>query len=315
MRGIPSGSQPWHMHIITHHTISDLYTDLHLPAGEAAVFAVHFKPDIIRDIPFKSPVFRAEYFSFGFIRAGSGRYTIDEHPYSFGPRTVYVTNPGHLKSFEIDSLQDAYMITASEQFLREAVHPDIFDEFPFLLAEAAPAHVLEQEGFEGLYTLVRHMSDEFRRDSAFKHQILGSLLTALLLKLKEACWMDYNPMLEGSRNSQIVKSFRQMLDAHFKAAVENRQSPGKLQAQEVGEKLNLHPNYLNSVIKAKTGRTINEWIAAKTLSAAKSLLHGTGLSAKEIAYRLGFSEPTHFIRFFKKHEHATPIAYRKSRML
>jgi AraC-like DNA-binding protein len=94
--------------------------------------------------------------------------------------------------------------------------------------------------------------------------------------------------------------------------MENEQNNNKLQVQHFAERLNLHPNYLNSVIKSKTGKTINEWIVVRTLSISRSLLKNTELSVKEIGYRLGFSEPTHFNRFFKKHQNTTPVEYRKS---
>jgi AraC family transcriptional regulator, transcriptional activator of pobA len=141
---------------------------------------------------------------------------------------------------------------------------------------------------------------------------LGKLFEVLLLKLKEEFWMDYNPIIEGNRNSQIVKSFKQLLESEFKKIMVEQQDGSKLQVQYFGERLNLHPNYLNSVIKSKTGKTINEWIVIRTLSVAESLLKNTSLSVKEIAYRLGYSEPTHFNRFFKKHQNLTPIVYRKS---
>ncbi|MBN1821586.1 MAG: AraC family transcriptional regulator, partial [Prolixibacteraceae bacterium] len=38
----------------------------------------------------------------------------------------------------------------------------------------------------------------------------------------------------------------------------------------------------------------------------------TSYSSKEIAYKLGFSEPTHFSRFFKKHTQNSPNTFRKS---
>jgi len=85
-----------------------------------------------------------------------------------------------------------------------------------------------------------------------------------------------------------------------------------MQAQYLAKKLNLHPNYLNAVIKSKTGRTVNDWISKRTLSVAKSLLINTSYSSKEIAYKLGFSESTHFSRFFKKHSKLTPNTFRKS---
>jgi AraC-like DNA-binding protein len=66
------------------------------------------------------------------------------------------------------------------------------------------------------------------------------------------------------------------------------------------------------VIKSKTGRTVTDWISHQTLMVAKDFLLNTSYSSKEIAYKLGFSEPTHFSRFFKKQTQMAPNAFRKS---
>ena len=242
------------MEIIIHHNIADLYKSLNLPLEQDIDFTIHFKPDIVNQVPYKSPVFRADYFCFNFIKDGSGFYTIDEHTFPFSNRTIYFTNPGHIKSYEINKLKDAYMITFTENFLRENVHPEVFDEFPFLLAEIVSPKVLSEKKFREFETLYKLIFDEHEKSSVYKNKILGNLFVALLLKIKEEFWLDYNPIIEGNRNSQIVKSFRRLLESEFRKILEKQQNDNKLQAQHFAERLNLHPNYLNSVIKSKTGK-------------------------------------------------------------
>jgi YesN/AraC family two-component response regulator len=192
------------------------------------------------------------------------------------------------------------------------VHSEIFNEFPFLLAEIVPPKKLSENDLSEFEILYNQILNEFNKDSEYKNKILGSLFLVLLLKIKEKFWLNYNPIDEGNRNSQIVKTFKQLLETEFKKVLEDEESNGILQVQYFAEKLNLHPNYLNSVIKSKTGRTVNDWISKRTLSIAKSLLLSTPYSSKEIAYKLGFSEPTHFSRFFKKHTQLSPSLFRKS---
>lgn len=300
------------MKIIVHHQISDLYKTLNLPFEQEIDFTILSIPGIHPQIPFKSPKLRADYFSFILTREGSGIYYLDDHKFPFGPGTIYFTNPGHIKSYELHESTDAYIIALSDNFLRENVHSEVFGEFPFLLAELAPPRKLPENDLEEFSILYKQILDEFRKDSAYKNKILGNLFTVLLLKIKEKFWLNYNPLEEGTRNSQIVKSFKQLLESEFSKVMAGGENESKLQAQYLAEKLNLHPNYLNSVIKSKTGRTVNEWISRQTLTTAKSLLTSTPYSSKEIAFKLGFSEPTHFSRFFKKHTQLSPGAFRKS---
>ena len=207
--------------------------------------------------------------------------------------------------------EEAYIITLTESFLRDHVHTEIYGEFPFLLAEKVPPHQLSAGTFEDFDLLYQQILLEFKSNSRFKKKIIGNLVMVLLLKIKEKFWSKYNPIEEGNRDSQIVKSFKRLLETEFKKILGTDQSDIKPQAQYFAEKMNLHPNYLNSVIKSKTNKTVNQWISSRTLSVAKSRLINTSYSVKEIAYQLGFSEPTHFSRFFKKHTQQSPITFRK----
>ncbi|HMQ46201.1 MAG TPA: helix-turn-helix transcriptional regulator [Saprospiraceae bacterium] len=299
--------------MLIHHNISDLYKTLGLPVEQEIDFTILSIPDIHPHLPFKSPILRADYYSLILTREGSGVYYLDDHEFPFDSKTIYFTNPGHIKSYELVESGEAYIISLTERFLRDYVHEEIYGEFPFLLAEKAPPQKLSPDDFEDFNTLYKQILIEFRSTSLYKNKILGNLLMVLLLKIKEKYWTQYNPIEEGNRDSQIVKSFKRLLEAEFKKILGNDRHEVKLQVQYLAEKMNLHPNYLNSVIKSKTGRTVNDWISKRTLSVAKSLLISTAFSSKEIAYQLGFSEPTHFSRFFKKHTQQSPATFRKSR--
>ncbi|MEM8888922.1 MAG: helix-turn-helix transcriptional regulator [Bacteroidota bacterium] len=296
------------MSLIVHQNISDLFKALNLPLKQELDFSIHFLPDMHKELPFRSPVFRAEYFSFVFVKKGAGSYQIDAHEFSFQDRTLYFTNPGHIKAFHIQRAEEAYIITLSESFLRINVHPRIFDEFPFLLAETVPPKILPEDQFSEFETLYLQIFQEYHKDSPYKDRILGNLFVVLLLKIKEKFWQQYDPILDGDRDSLIVQKFKQLLEAHFQQDSQTT----TLQAQDLAKQMNLHPNYLGQVIKSKTGKKLTDWIAERTTEEAKSLLKNTSLSAKEIAFSLGFSEATHFSRFFKKQTGSSPMAFRKS---
>ncbi|MFK7949183.1 MAG: helix-turn-helix domain-containing protein [Saprospiraceae bacterium] len=300
------------MEKIAHHNISDLYKTIGLPIKQELDFSILSIPNIHPQIPFKSPVLQAEYFSFILTKKGSGVYYLDDNKFPFDSRTIYFTNPGHIKSYELIESKEALIIMLTDKFLRENVHFEIYAEFPFLLAEKSPPNKLLDSNFEEFETLYKQILIEFKKDSPYKNKIIGNLFSVLLLKIKEQFWANYNPIEEGNRGSQIVKSFKILLESAFKEVLRNEQNDVNLQAQYFAEKMNLHPNYLNSVIKSKTGKTVNDWISSRTLSVAKFLLINRSYSFKEIAYRLGFSEPTHFSRFFKKNTTLSPTAFRKT---
>jgi AraC family transcriptional activator of pobA len=67
---------------------------------------------------------------------------------------------------------------------------------------------------------------------------------------------------------------------------------------------------LNRALKEIAEKTTTEIIAERILQEAKILLRQSSWNVSEIAYALGFKEPTHFNNFFKKHTKISPLKFR-----
>lgn len=299
--------------IVFYKNLYDTYYKLGLPVegiDPASDFTINNLKDLHPELPFKSHSYRPNYFSFLFVKDANGRYTTDDLSFESEPGTIYFTNPGHQKSFEWTRMEEVYLITFTEQYLKENVHHEIFAEFPFLLAETVHPKVLEPARFVEFEQLYLQIYKEYKQDSVLKKKVIAGLFVVLLLKIKEYFWLDYNPISEGNRSSQIVKTFKKSLEAHYRDLV-NGKADKVFRAHDYAALQSLHPSYLNNVIKSKTGKSITTWISEKTIAEAKSLLQQSTLSIKEIAYLLGFAESTHFSNYFKKYTDRSPADYRK----
>lgn len=291
--------------IVVHDRLQDLFDTLGIDIWQDAEFTIHPLEEVHSEVR-QSPTFRANYYTFVFLKTGRSEYTLDGQSFSAKPRTVYFTNPGHLKSFRLHERCTGHLLTFSEKFLKQNVHPRVFDDFPFLLAETVPPGYLSEEEFTEYHRLVRQIAEEYQRDTTYKYRIIGNLFVVTLLKIKERFWGHYDPQ---DRGSMIVQTFKQQLEKNYRALDQFRRLPN---VQDYAEAQQLHPNYFSTVIKNKTGRSVNAWINEKTLLEAQALLRQPSLSIKEVAYHLKFSEPTHFSKFFRKHTQQTPNAYRQS---
>ncbi|SFD47733.1 AraC-type DNA-binding protein [Chitinophaga sp. CF118] len=299
--------------ILSFNSLLDQYIYLDLPVDmidTTTQFTIHNLREIHAELPYISPTYRANFYSFVFVKDGEGRYTTDAQSFPTEPGTIYFTNPGHYKSFEWKRLNEVYLITLSESFLKENVHPNIFTEFSFLLAETVPPKTLHDEIFAEFEQLYQQILKEYFSHSPYKNRMIGNLFVVLLLKIKEYFWEDYNPIYEGNRSSQIVKNFKRTLEQHYRELMSGKVDK-PFRVQDYADVQGLHSNYLSNVIKSKTGKPIGTWIIEKTISEAKSLLQNTSVPIKEISYQLGFAESTHFSNYFKKHTDLTPVLYRK----
>jgi AraC family transcriptional regulator, transcriptional activator of pobA len=292
-------------------SMSEFYASIGGTLEQDVDFTVHQLEEVHGEVPLKSPLFRANYYSILVIRKGRGRYIIDGQSYPTQDRTVYFTNPGHVKGFEIYQLSYGYVITFSESFLKQYVHESVLDEFPFLIAEVAPPNYPDPEVFQIFDDLGTQLLQEYQSDSPYKFRVIGNLTVVLLLRIKEWFWKTYNPMTEVSGSSAIALTFKRNLESHFRNLLAG-QCDRIFQVQDYAQAQYLHPSYFSTVIKRKTGKSVNQWIAEKTISEAQALLARSQESVQEIAFRLGFKDAAHFSRFFKKHTEMSPVTFRQS---
>lgn len=298
---------------VTVKDLHELYEVMHLPldpVDSTSGFTIHYLQDTFKTLPFTSVPFRPNYFSFLFIKDAFGKYTIDDQQFEVEPGTVYFTNPGNYRVFEWHKITDTCLITFNEAYLKEYVHDDVYRDFSFLLTETVQPRILKPDQFSLIQELYQQIHREHLSNSPYKNKFIGAMMVALLLKIKEYFFQDYNPIYEGNRSSQIVKTFKRDLEQHFRDLVNGR-TDEQLRVQDYADKQFLHVNYLSSVISNKTGKSISAWIADKTIGEAKVMLQDPKLSIKEVGGKLGFLEASHFSNYFKKHTEQSPAQYRK----
>lgn len=290
-----------------------LYTYLGLPddcIDSNNEFSILNLGDYPVPVPYTSPVYRANFFSFVFVKNSTGTCSSDNHRFDLQPGTVYFNNPGHIKQFMLNEMNELYLLTLNESFLKKNVHASIFEEFPFLLAESVAPRILDTEQYSELEQLYLQIKKVYLSSSEYRNKLIGHLFVVLLLKLKEAFWSDYNPIAEGNKSSKIVRTFMENLETHYRQLVLEK-TEKVYRVQNYASMQGLHPNYFSNVIKTKTGKPVSSWITEKTITEAKSLLQNSTTPIKQIAGLLGFTEATHFSNYFKKNTNTSPAFYRR----
>jgi len=299
-------------------SLYELYQSLHLPVDQfdsTEGFTIFNLKDIGFALPYQSAVYRPNFFSFLFVKNGKGKYVINGQTFEAQPHSIYFTNPSNDRTFSWEAIEEIYLVTFDETFLKKYIGKEIFEDFPFLLTETVQPRVVPDPFYNDMENLYLNIEREYRApQSPIKYKVLGHLLAVLLLKIKDFFWQDYNPIYEGNRSSQIVIQFKRQLEHHYRNLSAGRVDT-VFRIQDYANLQNLHPNYLSNVIKIKTGKPIATWIAEKTIAEAKSLLMNASVPVKEISYKLGFSEVAHFSNYFKKHTNLSPSKFRQQHNL
>lgn len=83
-------------------------------------------------------------------------------------------------------------------------------------------------------------------------------------------------------------------------------------AADYANRLSVHVNHLNRVVKSVSGKTTSELIAARICTEAIRMLQQSALSISEVAFALGFEEPASFSAFIRRHTGSSPSSYRRT---
>jgi AraC family transcriptional regulator len=78
-------------------------------------------------------------------------------------------------------------------------------------------------------------------------------------------------------------------------------------ASDVG----VHPVHLAATFRRSFGVTVGEYVRERRVERARRMLAEGKRSITEIAFDLGFANPSHFSRVFSAYTGATPLEYRK----
>ncbi len=157
----------------------------------------------------------------------------------------------------------------------------------------------DTQNFELLFKLFKR---EFQRKDHFQGEMLMVLLKKLLIMFKRMTHKVVEREEIPHKTPDVIGEFSYLVETHFR---------NKHQVNDYAELLNKSPKTISSIIKKHTKKTALSLINERILAEARRLLLFSDKTSEEIAYDLGYSEPGHFSKFFKRNEGTSPSQFRK----
>jgi two-component system response regulator YesN len=85
----------------------------------------------------------------------------------------------------------------------------------------------------------------------------------------------------------------------------------EISLRKLSEAVGINPYYLSHLFRKEMGISFLEYLTSVRMSIAKNLLRQTTMSIMEICLEVGYQDPSHFAKTFKKKEGIHPTEYRK----
>lgn len=151
--------------------------------------------------------------------------------------------------------------------------------------------------------LFKQIHSELASEDSSLEEMLRILLKQIIIK-STRIWKNTHEINteESSQEMEFIRKFSQLVEWNFTT---------KHTVADYADLLNITPKLLNKRITKFSRDTPNDLIKQRIILEAQRLLAHTDLSVKEISYKLGYEDPSYFIRLFTKQAGMSPQHFRK----
>lgn len=247
---------------------------------------------------------KSAFYRLGLGRMGNVCLDCGLESFFFQAGDIVFTFPGQVFSMHDKSADfSAYYMLFSEEFIADAVSlKNIREQFPFLNYGSAQHFQLDASELEEIEHLILKINVEIQHRKPDLKQAIQSYIHLILIQAHRSyVRQGLDKKESGASENALLKRYKNLVSEHFIS---------KRNLSDYAAMLHVSADHLSKSIRKQSGKTAHELIEEMLILEAKALLMHTEASVAEIAYRLEFSDPSYFNKFFRKHTAHTPLQYR-----
>lgn len=275
------------------------------PGGNG--FKVEHMPELLESKSFDNCSPHIHYFyEILWFKDGVGRHTVDFTEYDVRPNTIFFLSPGQVHHFDNCTSYSGVSIKmcadfmqndegASSLFLKYNVF-HTFDTTPCFHIDDATAHTLNI------------LAEDMERESANVGQfgnidVLKALLRIFLVQTLRHGTQDIEHRLDDLKPSHMLFTrFRKMVGKEYMRLHT---------VQEYADGLNVAVRTLNKCVNECSNMSPLAFINQRIILEAKRMVRYTNMMIKEIAFELGYDDPSYFVKLFKRETGYLPSDFRE----
>jgi AraC-like DNA-binding protein len=253
---------------------------------------------------------RRGFYKVVFVYDGEGEFTLGLNTYQISKPTILFIHPNDIISWKRTSeKQTGYYCTFQKELLDDQSGLKTIAFKNELFSNKDRSVILLQE--ESIKEIIEIFTKMNREENLNSVNMVDTICTYLqLIMLESLKNTDYVQPISTNKEFNHIYQFLELLEEHTNNI--SVDSPIKYKtAKEFATSMNLHPNYLNALVKKNTGQTVSAIITNRILEESQMLLLHTSLSLQEISFSMGFSDLPNFDSFFKNKTGISPSRYRK----
>ncbi|MBC3788438.1 helix-turn-helix domain-containing protein [Spirosoma utsteinense] len=236
------------------------------------------------------------YFELIILLEGAGFHWIDTQRLPVAAPVAFFLSPGQVHCWQLTTIPKGYVLLFREDFIGSVAGAELYS----LLQQVEQRTEIELTDCQPVVDILHQLETEYQHPQAYSPSILRGLTQVLFARLLQAAPAETTAKVgAGAQYRQFINRLR------TQESVGNR-------VHHYAHWLGISPQRLNALCRRVNGLSASELIDHQVILEAKRFLLHTDQTVTEIAEALRFSDPSNFVKYFKKHTGQTPTAYKKS---
>lgn len=150
-----------------------------------------------------------------------------------------------------------------------------------------------------LQALIQNLMVEAFSTDRHRNQSLKLYMSLIFIELMKL--MELQTHTDGDADNYQIFELVKYIEDHFTT----------ITLEQLAHHFGYNKNYLSNKLKKKVGKTFLELVTIIRMKIAYDLVRESNYSMEEIAYQVGYENPSYFYKIFKKTYQVTPLQLRK----
>jgi len=244
---------------------------------------------------------QSQYSNLLVITEGRGEMWIDMENYAVHANCVFIIKPGQSLRIENTVVKGFLLSFTMSCFQSDDENFDSDNPVRLLRFFSKQLVFLNPEIMNDLQETLLKMIKEMNSENLFRAELLKRYFKILLIYMIRQEENEEKFQWQN-RNTELTEKFLSLLEKNFTS---------RKMVSDYASLLFVSPNCLNQSVKKMTGDCAGTHIRKRIMLEAKRKAVYSNKSMKEIGYMLGFEDPAHFSKLFKKMTGVNFISFRK----
>jgi AraC-like DNA-binding protein len=257
----------------------------------------------------KCPKFehKHNFFELIFIISGTGRQCINQSSFNYRPGHMFLITPEDCHSFDVETTTEFFFLKFNDIYLKKGgLLNENIKRLEYILHNAnhQPGCILRNQPDKRLVgPMVEAIIREHEIKDIYNQELIRQLVNTLIIVVARNI-ARYLPEQVNMGAEEKAMDILQYVQHHI-------YYPEKLKADVISDAFSISEAYMGRYFKKHANETLQQYITNYKTKLIEHRLQFSDKRLTEIAGEFGFTDESHFNKFFRKQKGQSPKEYRK----